>query len=219
VRFILFLLAFSMEIRVRAATASEFFAAPDAVVRWSHDHARVTVAKGLVRVGRAGELDVETLFAKFGRSEGAQYILRVEADQVRVVSLSGTLRYQPRGRSDWMSLPAGFEQVIGRVDSTGEARTRIPTPAKNLSVFLDWTQLLKRTDLAEFRSIWPQFAESKRLAADGAGRQTASLIENLIADEQARKDRLEETRLRAERERLYFREMFRRRNFIDPGLQ
>lgn len=156
-----------------------------------------------------------TPFAKFVCQEKCKALLERRADEVTIKALEGEWVIQRAGDSKNYTLPSGFQVRISAVQSDGVAQMEFPQSLPWDSTVQQWARFFRsaksafKEELARFRQDWKLAVESaSQLHANEASRVIAS-HETDLAKERAR-------RLAIQKEESALRELFRKKNYIDP---
>lgn len=132
-----------------------------------------------------------------------------------VKALEGDWTVQRLGEKRVYTLGAGLQISIGEVETSGMAQMDFPQSLPWASTVKEWSKLyvgsaeLFKSDVTQFRRDWKTAVESAaKVHEEVAARAVASFGEG-VAKEQAR-------RKAVEKEDAALRELFRRKNNIDP---
>ncbi len=155
---------------------------------------------------------VRTEFGSVEIRQGSETIIIKNQDRVMVSIIQGGAEIHPIGSEDQLEVAAGFENWIGRVDSTGRAQSGIPT-AVIFSPFLQtWGRLYVgnnpefEKEAVEFYSVWQKASrEAASLHRDLFLRKCASI------DAEQERRRVSQIKVRARSRELI--ERFRRHVF------
>ncbi len=134
---------------------------------------------------------------------------------VTVKSLAGEWNIQRLGEKKNYSLSSGLQLSIGEVETSGVAQMDFPQSLPFAPTVMEWSKLfpgtveLFKSDVARFRLDWKEAVESASQVHEQAASRAIASYEAGLAKEEAR-------RKSVAKEEAAMRELFRRKNNIDP---
>lgn len=169
---------------------------------------------GKVFLDSEKETLIESLYGEVKVEQGKAIFIS-DRKQLKIYSLSGQVLYRPKGNDSFHNLPAGFMQKLSRVDSTGQSGSLIPQPILIDEVIPVWSTFYKAAELPSFRADLMDFRTTWSEATELAGPWYLATIERQVASLEKERELERLRKKKAQKEQLYFREMFKRRNFMD----
>lgn len=234
--------AFFVEIRVRAARIEEpkgclrankecavfnssgttTFKMQNAEVRMAPGASIVKKAPDLLRVVRGNvlikthdtNLRVESLFGD-AKVSGGDVIVEATDDMVKIVNLSGEVRYRPRGTEADLDLPKGLMNELARVATNGQAVSAYPRSMSLKPLVETWSSFFTKKEFKILKADFEQFLPHWRAGLDFVGPWYLETVTREIAAHKAELERLRRLKEARDREENYYREMFKRKNFLD----
>jgi hypothetical protein len=212
----------NIECAVFNSTGSFFFKMAGSEVRLSAGASVVKKAPTVLRIVRGNvlvkaksdALKIENLFTQIDVKDGA-VLIEAFNDEIKITNLSGEVRYRPRGTETDLDLPKGLMNEVGRVGSDGHAISGYPR-SMNLKPLIEvWSKFFKKDEFKTLQADFEGFLPYWRAGLDFVGPWYRQTVTREIAEHAAEVER--QKRLRAARavEENYYREMFRRKNFLD----
>ncbi len=175
----------------------------------------LVVARGEVAVkAYEDSCEIETLFGKINVAKGS-VLLEVTDNQVRVTNIGAEVTYQPRGESKTLELPKGLMNEMGRVNSQGQAKTSYPRSMSLGPLIKVWSGLFKKSEFSILKDEFEAFVPHWRAGLEFVGPWYLETVTREIAEFKAEQERLRKLKAIREKEEGYYREMFRRKNFLD----
>jgi hypothetical protein len=198
------------------------FKMQQAEVRLAPGASVVRKAPNLLRIVRGDVLvkansefiNVETLFGRVAVREGAALISAGD-DAMALTNLSSEVRYRPRGGETDLDLPKGLMNEIGRVGTDGQALSGYPRSMSLKPLIEVWSKCFKKQEFKTFQADFEHFLPTWRAGLDFVGPWYRETVTREIAEHEAELARQKRLREAREKEEGYYREMFRRKNFLD----
>lgn len=176
---------------------------------------RIKLIKGDFLV-RAGEkpVTVETLYSTVIVTSGLA-MFQAQAERVVLSSLTGEVRFSPKGSKEQILVPKGLQNEVGPVRKSGVAQSEYPRSMALHGLVEKWTQFFIHKEFQIVKDDFEKFIPSWRDSLNFVGPWYLETINRQLAEQEeaeARRMRLKEERLKEEN---YYREMFRRRNLVE----
>jgi hypothetical protein len=175
---------------------------------------RIRLVTGRLDVTAKANLLVETLYGDVA-VQGGEALLDMTSKAVKVFGLSDSVKYRPRGADDFSVLAVGFQQSMGRVDHTGVAVSGYGSPAVTDQLVPLWSGFYSKNEINLLKDRLKAFQPAWHRAVEAAGPWYKETAQRQIAslEEQRRKERQRREALLKDQQ--FYREMFRRRNFME----
>lgn len=178
----------------------------------------LNLVRGRLLVSTSGELTIKSLYGEIQPTYGL-HLIEASDDEVTIYSVKGDLEYKPRHsphvNTDVLRLKPGFQVSLGPVSVDGVANVKIPDVIPIQSFLNLWSSFYDKQERSEFLELARQFQPTWRRASQDVGPWYVEMIQREIAKIRAEEDRIRRIREARQKERNYYREMFRRRNFIE----
>ncbi len=135
--------------------------------------------------------------------------------EISVKALEGEWNLRRLGDRRSYTLAAGFHLTVGEVETNGLAYMEFPQSLVWASTILEWSKMypksveLFKSDATRFRSNWKEAVESAAAVHEKVAARAVASHEEGLAQERAR-------RKAVEKEEAGLRELFRKKNGIDP---
>ena len=196
VRMMLFFLAFTLNVTVRAEILDEpvgchekseipcsyFVQGHHEVLQWGSDKVRLSKGTSFVRataddyrlvngealVESERELTVGSVYGKVQLNNG-RALVKVNNKKLSFFSLSGVVKYQPRGLKSYTFLPVGFNNFISRVKTDGVAASGYPKPAELDELLPVWASFFTRGEKDILENQMTDYRQPWRVAVEMAG--------------------------------------------------
>lgn len=172
------------------------------------------VVRGDVLIKAKSGLTIEGLYGQV-RVKNGDVLVEAGNEMMRITNLTGEVRYRPRGHGSDLELPKGLMNELGRVGTNGEAISGYPR-SMSLKPLMDvWAKCFKKSEFKILQSDFENFLTHWRVGLDFVGPWYSETVTREIAEHEAELARQKRLREAREREEQYYREMFRRKNFLD----
>jgi hypothetical protein len=135
--------------------------------------------------------------------------------EISVKALEGEWSLRRLGDRQSYTLAAGFHLTVGEVETNGLAYMEFPQSLAWAPTILEWSKMypksieLFKSDATRFRSNWKEAVESVAAVHEKVAERVVASREEGLAQERAR-------RKTVEKEEAALRELFRKKNGIDP---
>lgn len=182
------------------------------IVRKGPNHLRVIRGNVLVRV--KGGMKVESLFASLDVSDGG-VLVEASDDLLKMTNLSADVRYRPRGHESDLELPKGLTNEVGLVTTSGLSMSGYPRTMSLKSLLEVWAKCFKKNEFNILKRDFETFLVHWKAGLDYVGPWYRETVSRELAEQEMEMERLRRLREAREKEERYYREMFRRKNFLD----
>jgi hypothetical protein len=172
------------------------------------------IVRGNVLIKAKSGLRVEGLFASMYVKDGG-VLVESSDDSMKLTNMSADVRYRPRGYETDLELPKGLMNEMGRVSTSGEATAAYPR-SMGLKPLIDiWAKCFKKNEFKILQKDFENFLTHWKAGLDFVGPWYRETVTREIAEHEAELERQKRVREAREREEKYYREMFKRKNFLD----
>jgi hypothetical protein len=164
--------------------------------------------------GGDGALKVDGLFGQVD-VKGGDALIESGDDLMSLTNISGDVHYRPRGADNDLDLPKGLMNEMGRVGTDGQAMTSYPRSMNLKPLIESWSKFFKKDEFKIFQADFEHFLPAWRAGLDFVGPWYRETVAREIAEHEAELERQKRLREARAKEENYYREMFRRKNFLD----
>lgn len=170
-----------------------------------------SVIDGLVYINTKKNFKIETPYGSFV-SQGGEFLVYHQEKQYLAKVLNGELIIEPRGHDKKLTLAAGFENWIGRVDVSGKASVGIPQP-------LDYALVTKHLapiypgSKNEFAALMRALHISWQDSVAEAALTHEQMVKRELASQAEREKQREAARKKMQEEREFLRSMLFKKTF------
>ncbi|MBK7842554.1 MAG: hypothetical protein IPJ71_02490 [Bdellovibrionales bacterium] len=169
----------------------------------------------LVVYSESGSAWLRTLFGDVALSEGVAMVRRDHSiGKFEVNALIGEVLIYPRGSKEVLSLPQGYRNWLGEMQSGGSSASEIPQSI-NKKVVLEMWPLVFSGEPSEYFQKVRNFHSSWMEAVKNIGSFHQTLVERRLAFIEEERRLAQARRAQAETEKRMLRDLFRRKNFLD----
>ena len=181
-------------------------------------HAKKTLTLHLVRgvfwIRATQPILIKTLYADSRVTRG-QVLIDAQDRHINIINLTSDLRYWPRGNGKGAPLPKAMAVSIGRVSSSGVARTGFPHAPSAATLFHVWTRVYAQSDMPELKGNVREFLPSWARATQEVGPWYAQIVQREIASAEQEKKNQARQRAKRQSEIKKLRDMFRAQNYVN----
>ena len=176
---------------------------------------RIKVIGGDVLI-KAGDrpIFVETLYARFEVKNG-EAMVSASPDKVVAKNLTSRVTYSILGSREKLDLPAGLQNDFGPVDPQGLAKTQYPRSLPLTGLIETWARFFVRSEFEIFKKDFEAFLPKWRESLNFVGPWYLETVNRQLADQREEEERRARLKAKRESEENYYREMFRRKNFLE----
>lgn len=169
----------------------------------------------LILYSESGSAWLRTVFGDLALSEGVAMVRRDQSKgKFEVNALIGEVLIYPRGAKEILSLPQGYRNWLGEMQSGGSATSEIPQSINKQVVLEMWPRVFSGEPSEYFQKL-RDFHSSWMEAVKNIGPFHQTLVERRLAFIEEERRLAEARRAQAEAEKRTLRELFRRKNFLD----
>lgn len=169
----------------------------------------------LIVYSESGSAWLRTVFGDVALMEGVAMVRRDQSKgKFEVNSLIGEVLIYPRGAKEVLSLPQGYRNWLGEMQSGGSAESEIPQSINKQAVLEMWP-LVFSGEASEYFQMVRDFHSSWMDAVKNIGPFHQTLVERRLAFIEEERRLAEARRAQAATEKRMLRDLFRRKNFLD----
>ena len=187
----------------------------DGALAHQRDGATVQLVDGRFYVEVKKPILFKTPYASLTCISECKALIERKEKEISVKSLEGEWSLRRTGDAQVYSLAAGFQLTVGEVEANGFAHMEFPQSLAWAPTIFEWSKMYPRSaevfksDATRFRLAWKNAVESAAAVHQQVAARVVASHEEGLAQEWAR-------RKAVEREEAALRELFRKKNGIDP---
>ncbi len=184
------------------------------VITRARGETTVRLVRGIFWLNARTPIKVRTLYARVRVANG-ELLIGAQDRRSDITNLTADLNYRPRGSTRVFPLPKGMVVTIGRVATTGVARTEFPRTANVKTLLRKWARVYSESDINEFQRRIDEFLPAWVQATEDVGPWYTQVVNRELASAEQEKERKARllSKHRAEIKRL--RNLFRAQNFMN----